>query len=34
MPGISERSKTIKKRKKAVVNVIEEGEEGAEVSAP
>jgi hypothetical protein len=34
MPGISERSKTIKKRKKAVVNVIEEGEEGAEVSTP
>lgn len=34
MPGISERSKTIKKRKKAVANVIEEGEEGAEASAP
>ena len=34
MPGISEHSKTIKKRKKAVVNVIEEGEEGAEISAP
>lgn len=33
MPAISERSKTIKKSKKTVTNVIEEGEEGAEVSA-
>lgn len=35
MPTISERSKTIKKHKKTVENVVvEEGEEGAEASAP
>ena len=33
MPGISKRSKGIKKRDKQAITVVEEGEEGAEVEA-